>query len=103
MINQIDSSLVNQLDANLCQAKTNAKSWDGIQTQVDINYHVTPSCNKLSEGDGQILLKNVIFLNWYRKDIYASHWMIAQMVERLLCTQRTQVQIPAPAPYEITL
>ena len=30
-------------------------------------------------------------------------WMIAQMVEQLLCTQRTQVQIPAPAPYEITL
>ena len=30
-------------------------------------------------------------------------WMIAQMVERLLCTQRTRVQIPAPAPYEITL
>ena len=32
-----------------------------------------------------------------------SQWMIAQMVERLLCTRRTQVQIPAPAPYEITL
>ena len=30
-------------------------------------------------------------------------WMIAQMVERLLCTRRTRVQIPAPAPYEITL
>ena len=29
-------------------------------------------------------------------------WMIAQMVERLLCTRRTQVQIPAQAPYEIT-
>ena len=33
----------------------------------------------------------------------SSQWMIAQMVERLLCTWRTQVQIPAPAPYEITL
>ena len=32
-----------------------------------------------------------------------SHWMIAQMLERLLCTRRTRVQIPALAPYEITL
>ena len=32
-----------------------------------------------------------------------SQWMIAQMVERLLCTRRTRVQIPAPALYEITL
>ena len=30
-------------------------------------------------------------------------WMIAQMVEGLLCTRLTRVQIPAPAPYEITL
>ena len=29
--------------------------------------------------------------------------MIAQLAERLLCTQRTRVQIPALAPYEITL
>ena len=29
--------------------------------------------------------------------------LMAQMVERLLCTRRTRVQIPAPAPYEIRL
>ena len=32
-----------------------------------------------------------------------SQWMIAQMVERLLCIRQTRFQIPAPAPYEITL
>ena len=32
-----------------------------------------------------------------------SQWMIAQLVERLLFTQQTWVQIPAPAPDEITL
>ena len=30
-------------------------------------------------------------------------WMIAQTAERLLCTRRTWVQIPALTPYEITL
>ena len=39
-----------------------------------------------------VLIKNTNVLR-----TYSSQWMIAQMVERLLC------QIPAPAPYEITL
>jgi hypothetical protein len=33
----------------------------------------------------------------------ADQRLMAQMVERLLCTRRTRFQIPAPAPYEITL
>ena len=36
------------------------------------------------------------------KLIVESQCMIAQMVEQLLRTRRTRVQIPAPAPYEIT-
>ena len=43
-------------------------------------------------------------LSFIRKQrSFRGQWMIAQMVERLLCTRRTRVQIPAPAPYEITL
>ena len=44
---------------------------------------------------------NLSFSNY--KLLCSGQWMIAQMVELLLCTLRTQVQIPAPAPYEITL
>ena len=40
------------------------------------------------------------FLLFYNRVLTNHQWMIAQMVERLLCTR---VQIPAPAPYEITL
>ena len=34
-------------------------------------------------------------------NVQTRQWMIAQMVERLLCTRLTRVQIPTPAPYEI--
>ena len=37
---------------------------------------------------------------WSHGNKHQRQWMIAQMVERLLCCL---VQIPAPAPYEITL
>ena len=37
------------------------------------------------------------------KQVLSSQWMIAQIVERLLCSRQTRVQIPALAPYEITL
>ena len=43
------------------------------------------------------ILKTFKFLKLL--SIVYGQWMIAQMVEWLLCTRRTRVQIPAPAPY----
>ena len=49
------------------------------------------------------LKEEVKNIGGFLKLFYFSQWMIAQMVKRLLCTRRTRFQIPAPAPYEITL
>ena len=60
------------------------------RTKRDIKLHFRVTRNYLP-------FKIAIFLT------VCGQWMIAQMVEQLLCTRRTCVQIPAPAPYEITL
>ena len=46
---------------------------------------------------------HLLFYLLHNKMGFLSQWMIAQMAEQLLCTRRTRVQIPASAPYDITL
>ena len=55
--------------------------------------------------------KQLLFFHWNGQAFYdvkvknlsTCQWMLAQMIEQLLYTRQTRVQIPAPAPYEITI